>query len=75
MQAVLLFVTETWVLLTEMAKNMEGVHVGFFRKVTSKTARRHWDGTWSRASAESVLKEAGTQNLGTYIDKRQNKAI
>ena len=70
-QAVLLFGAETCVLLAEMAKTLEGVHVGFLRHMTGNTARQHWDRTWRRAEADSVLKEAGTQKLGMYIDKRQ----
>ena len=29
------------------------------------------DGTWRSAAADRILREAGTQTLGTYIDKRQ----
>ena len=54
-----------------MNKTMEGVHVGFLLKVTGKTSNRQWDRTWSRAAAGSVLKEVGTQTLGTYIDRQK----
>ena len=39
-QAVLLFGAETWVLLEPMAQKLEGVHVGFLRKVTGKNQIR-----------------------------------
>ena len=71
MQAVLLFGADTWVLLEEMSKKLEGVHMGFLRQVTGNTAKWKRDGTWRNASAASVLKEAVIQTLGTYIDKRQ----
>ena len=52
-------------------KETGGDHVGFLRQVTEKKARCQWGGTWRKAAAESVLKESGTQKLGTYINKRQ----
>ena len=62
-------------MLREMPNNLEGVHVEFLRQVTVKMAKRQWCGTWISAAAESVLKEAGTQTLGTYIDKSQERAV
>ena len=47
-QKILLFGSETWVLLEEMAKRLEGVHVSFLRKVTGNTARRQCYGTCNR---------------------------
>ena len=44
---------------------------GFFRKMAGKMARQQWDQTWRRTTVDSFLKEAGTERLGTYIDKRQ----
>ena len=38
-QVVLLFGTDTWVLLAEIIKILEGVHVGFLRKVMINMAR------------------------------------
>ena len=66
---------DTWVLLTKMTKNMEGVHVGFLWKVTGKMASRQWDGTWIRAVTGIFLKEAGTQTLETYIDMQQTTVV
>ena len=70
-QAVLLLGEDTCVLSASMSKNLEGVHVGFLRKVTVKTPKRQRDGTWRSVAAESLLKEAGTNTPGTSIDKRQ----
>ena len=38
-QAVLLFGEETWVMLTVIAKKLEGTHVGFLWKVTGNKTR------------------------------------
>ena len=61
-QAVLILGAETWVLLAAVSRKLEGVHVGFLRQR---------DGIWISEAAEKVLKEAGTQTLGSYIEKRQ----
>ena len=58
-------------MLAEMSKNLEGVHGGFLIQVTGKTCNQQIDGTWRNAALVSVLKETGTQTLGTYIGKRQ----
>ena len=47
-QAVLIFRSEKCVLLAEMLKRLEGVHVFFLRKIVEKKAWRHWYGTWKR---------------------------
>ena len=46
-QAVLLFGAETWVMLAAMINKLEGVHVGFLRKVTGVKARRLGDEIWT----------------------------
>ena len=56
-QAVLLFVLETWVLSEAMSENKKGVHVGLLRQVMVKTAKRQRDRTWRSAKVESVLKQ------------------
>ena len=58
-----------------MYKNLEGVHVEFLIQVTVNMPKRQRDKTWIIMAAESVLKEAGTQTLGTYIDKRQATVV
>ena len=50
-----------------------GPHVFFLRQVTGKRERRRQDGTWRQEGAESVLKAAGTQDIRTYINRRQAK--
>ena len=50
-QTVLLFGSETWVLLTVMAKNLENFCVVLLCQVVVKTARQQWGGTWRRAAS------------------------
>ena len=66
-QAVLLFVSETWVLLASMGITMEGTHTGFMRQITVKKVQRKSYGTWSSPKAEEVKESAGTQSETTYI--------
>ena len=47
--------------------------VGFLIQVTCKTSKQQRDSNWRIAAAASVLKEAGTQTLGTYIVKPHAK--
>ena len=70
-QAVLIFWSEIWFLSVVISKNLEGAHVRFLRQVTGKTVKQQGGGNWRSVVAESVLKEAVTQKLMTYIDKRK----
>ena len=70
-QSVLLLGEETWVLSEAMSRNLEGVHVGLLRQIMGPRAVQQEDGTWWRVAVENVLEKAGTQSLGTYIDRRQ----
>ena len=45
--------------------------MGFLRQVTGQKEKQNKYGTWISAAAARVLKEAGTQRLGTYIEKQQ----
>ena len=63
MQVVLLFGTETWVLLAAINRKLEVVHVGFLWKLTGKTASQQWVGIWSRAAAGIFLKKRGPRHL------------
>ena len=44
-QEVLLFGAETWVFPAAMSKNMEEMHVGFFKQATRKMAKWKRGGT------------------------------
>ena len=45
--------------------------MGLLRQVTVQADKRQRDGTWINVAAASVIKESGTQTLGTYIGKQQ----
>ena len=59
-QAILLYGTETWVLLAEIEKKIEGSHTGFIRHITGKQARWIVDGTWDTPRAGVVQESAVT---------------
>ena len=54
-----------------ISRKLEGVHVGFLRKVTVKKDKRQRDGTCRSVAAAEILLESRTQILEAYIDKRQ----
>ena len=71
MQAVILFGTDTWVLMETTIQRSEGAHVIFLRQVTCKQATQRRHGSWRQVTAEAVLQGAGTQTIRTYVDRRQ----
>ena len=50
-QEILLHGLETWVLLAEMERKVEGAHTDFLRQITGKQVRRLGDGTWETPRA------------------------
>ena len=70
-QAILLYGSETWVLLAEMDRKMEGTHTEFLWKITGKQLWWLGDGTWEMPGAEGVREAAGTQLAMTHIGRRQ----
>ena len=74
-QAVLLFGSESWVLLTSMERMVEGTQTGFLRQIIGNHERRRTDGTWVAPAAEEVWESAGTQLASTYICRRQRRWI
>ena len=73
-QAIILYESETWVLLAAMERKVEGTHTGFLRQITDKQTRRFGDGTWETPRAEGVQEEAVMQSAMTYIGRRQANA-
>ena len=49
-QAVIIFGAETWVLSELMSRNLEGVHVGFLRKIIGHREVRQKKGTWQQVT-------------------------
>ena len=59
------------VFLEVMSRKLDEVHVVFLRQMAGKKAKRQRSRTWKSEAVVKVLKEAGTQTIGMYIDKRQ----
>ena len=53
-QAILLYGSETWVLLASMEKRIEGTHTELLRMITGKRAKQSGDGTWEMLEAEGI---------------------
>ena len=53
------------------AEKIEGVHVGFLRKVKGVKDRRLGDETWKKEEVYRVLQAEGTKPIWEYINKRQ----
>ena len=58
-------------MLEAMSWNLEGVHMVFISQITGKRIELNRDGTCKSVAEEKVLKEAVTQSLRAYIDRRQ----
>ena len=68
---VLLLVSETWVILAEIERNVEGTHMHFLRQITGKQTRGIADGTWEMAKVEVMQEASGIQSEMTYIRRQQ----
>ena len=60
-QTILLYGSETWVILEAMKKKVEGAHTDFLRQMTGNLARQIVDGTWETPRAEVVREATGTK--------------
>ena len=56
-QEVLIFRADTWVLLDDMSRKLEGVNMGFLRQMRAQKAKRQRDENWISAAEAKVLKE------------------
>ena len=58
-QAVLLFGSETRVILAVMERVVEGAHTGFLRKITGDRARKKTEGEWVNLRLKVQWKKTG----------------
>ena len=58
-------------MLVVMSRKLKGVHVGFLIEFMNQNSIQQGDGAWRSVAAARIFLEAGTQTMGTYIDKRQ----
>ena len=70
-QSILLYGSDTWVLLETIEKKVEWEHTGFLRHITGKRSQRIVDGKWETPGAEVVWEAVGTQSAMTYIRRWQ----
>ena len=70
-RAILLYGSETWLLLAAMDRKVEGIHTDFLRHITGKRVRRLRDRTWERPGAEGVREASVMRSERTYIEIRQ----
>ena len=70
-QAILLYGSETWVLLASMAKRIEGTHTEFLQMITGKRAKHLEDGTWETPGVEGIQEASGNQPSRVYIERRK----
>ena len=62
---------ETWIILAEMDKKLEGSHTAFLRQITGKQALQIVDGTWETTGAGVVWEAVGKKLEMTYIGRQQ----
>ena len=71
-QQVLLFGTETWVVMPRMEQALSSFMHGAARRITGRQPRQGWDSKWLYPSLEGAMKEAGFKDIRTSINNRQN---
>ena len=59
MQDILLYGSETWVILISMEKKIEGTNIEFMRMITGKISNHLGGDTWETPGAECTQEEAG----------------
>ena len=74
-QAVLLFGSETWVLLVAMERKVEGTHTGFLIHITGNRALRIVDRTQNTPGAEAVQEAAVTHSAMICIWRQQATVV
>ena len=71
-QAVLLFGSETWVMTPCMGRTLGGVQHRVARRITGRQPKRQVGGSWEYPPLEAAMQEAGFEEMGEYVLKRQN---
>ena len=70
-QAIILYGSETWVLLASMANRIEGMHTEFLKIIMAKRVKQLEDGTWKTPGAEDIREAAGNESAGIYVERQQ----
>ena len=70
-QAILLYGSETWVLLASMTNRIEGMHTEFLQMITGERSRKLGDGKWETPGEEVIREAVGIHLDRIYIERRQ----
>ena len=70
-QEILLYGSETWIILVAMEKKVEGEHTRYLRHITGKQVRQIVDKTWETTVEEVAREAAGMQSVMNYIVRPQ----
>ena len=68
-QAILLYGSETLVLLASMENRIEGIHMEFLRMITDKRTKQLGDDIWKTPGAEVIREAVGTQLARIYKEQ------
>ena len=71
-QAVLLFGAETCVLTPRMERDLSSFQHRVELRLTGRQPRRQWDGSWDHPMLAEEMAEAGFEDIGTYVTRRQH---
>ena len=74
-QVVLLFETETWVLTPIMERALSSFHHRVAQRLIRRQKRRQEGGSWYYPPLAVSMAEAGFENIGTYVKRRQNMVV
>ena len=70
--AVLLFGSDTWMLTPHMEQALGDFKHRVARWITGRQPRRREEGGWEYPPLAAAMEEAGFEEMGVYIIKRQN---
>ena len=73
-QAVLLYGSETWVMLQASLRMLEGFHIHCVRRMTDLMPRKRRDGTWKYSKSTGVLTAASLRTIDEYVAVRRQTA-
>ena len=72
-QAILLYGSETWNLISSALKRLEGFHIqAAWRMSCDNKPQREPNGTWKYPALDEVLEELGLQSILHYVEVRRN---
>ena len=74
-QAVLIFVSETWVLTSRMEKALDSFQSRVARKITGRQLRQRKEGRWIYLLMAGIMKDTGMVGIRNSILRRQNTVM